>query len=795
MSSMFRRTLTGALSCIVIAFASCSRHEPIPKFSGDADFTFIHSESNFGNIEPCSCNNRTTGGFPRRSSALSEVRESRKDVLFVDSGNFLFSFDRKLGEPSFFAQMKLKAKYIAESFKAANVDAMVFGELDLAAGGDFFLETVRNAKLPMVVANAFDRESGKPLFEQYRIFDFNGLKVAVIGLVAEELHPTVSEVGVDGSMLIETNNKVTTILEDRFEQKNVKIEDPIKVAQDLMPEILSKAHLVAALTHLPPKLAQDLPSIVPGIQFVIGQHHPSSRAVFKVDPTTGAMFLGSSINGTGFGVADFRIRQGSMQLHDYSKLEVAKTLIPLIESWVTAIEDEYKNPDGSKKTAEQLTAIDERIGMRYVNLRAKLEYYKKFVAESDPETVSHFRHTPIQLDGKYRDDPKMKEIIARYRAELKSLYDPKNEARSQMVDRVEGAPHFVGDKVCTQCHRAQYDFWKGTKHGIAWQTMLNERVEYDLECIYCHTVGFMLPGGFDRPDRVTGFENVQCENCHGPGSSHLANVLSPRGVVNDIHDMQCERCHNNEHSPNFERITYVPRATCPPIDRWDPLIRGAIGKIRTDLERVMETKKDETPPHVYSGLLDVYLRLDRFEDAVAIAERGIVRHPHLKRSMILGMARALDAQGRTDDALQQLYTYYDELTKAPPANSEPAPEATGRGAKADTGDSTEAKVLSLICELLIRGRDPNARNLDMAKQFADHAIDSIDGPDGLFRVYRAEIDHDRGNLERAIEVLTAIRKNQDKKNDAFAEKLAAWRAERDALVETMNPPPLPVPPR
>lgn len=761
------RLRTAVLFLMCAAIVACSKKfEPLPKFQGDSEFVLVHTEHNLGNIEPCSCNNRTTGGFPRRQTALNDLRSKHPNLLTLDGGNSLFSEDRKNTDPMFFAQAKLKAVAVAEAFVKTKLDAMVFGEMDLFAGGDFFLDVVKQTGLPIVAANVFDRESGKPYFEQYKIFDCDGLKVAVIGLIATELHPTVSEPNEEGSMMVNVNQKVTIILEDRFERRNIKIEDPVKTAQDLMPEILSKAHVVIALTHLPPTTAQNLPSQVPGISFVVGRHVPTTRSTFVVDPTTQTMMLAAPMNGLTLGVGRFTVRGGSLQFEDYSGVESADLMIATIQAMLDDLKARYNTTD-----PESLAMIDDAAARKAFNQHRNLAYYTNIRDSANPTAKSNFKHYGIRLDGKeHGDDPEMIEHIRAYRAKLPTLYDPANTARAKMIEHADGMPQIVGAPVCASCHRPQTEFWRNTKHGQAWQTMVDYKVDYDLECILCHTVGFMMPGGFDRPDRVAGFQDVQCENCHGPGSAHLDNPLASNSLITEPSQMACERCHNKEHSPAFKKITYVPRASCPPIDPWEPLMRGAYGRIRTDLEEKLEAKGDSAAPFTYTGLVDILLRLEKYDDAIRIAERGMKAHDRISKSMTLAIARALDGLGQTQAALDRLTAVYETF-------------------------QNDDKYIALLIRLLVHGRDPAARNLVQARVVNDYALTAFEKESGVFRLFRAEIEHASGNPSKAIELLEGLVKNSGTKSTELSRILARWHAEIDTQVENALPPPMRIPPQ
>lgn len=56
---------------------------------------------------------------------------------------------------------------------------------------------------------------------------------------------------------------------------------------------------------------------------------------------------------------------------------------------------------------------------------------------------------------------------------------------------------YVGNEACATCHKAQYDNWKTTAHGTAFQNFVDQNAEGEYftaamgsQCARCHTVGF-----------------------------------------------------------------------------------------------------------------------------------------------------------------------------------------------------------------------------------------------------------------------------------------------------------------
>jgi len=89
---------------------------------------------------------------------------------------------------------------------------------------------------------------------------------------------------------------------------------------------------------------------------------------------------------------------------------------------------------------------------------------------------------------------------------------------AQETEPAEAA--FMGQKKCTKCHIKQYKAWKGSLHAKAFEA-LDARYHHDAACVKCHTTGFGA-GGFTTAAESGHLVGVQCEQCHGAGSGHIA---------------------------------------------------------------------------------------------------------------------------------------------------------------------------------------------------------------------------------------------------------------------------------
>jgi cytochrome c556 len=114
---------------------------------------------------------------------------------------------------------------------------------------------------------------------------------------------------------------------------------------------------------------------------------------------------------------------------------------------------------------------------------------------------------------------------------------------------------YVGDEVCATCHADARDVWARTPHATAYATLEKSFKEFNLDCVSCHVTGYELPGG-STVTHVDKLKNVQCEACHGPGSTHvLATPAAIHNVVAAPPPSRCLECHRPPHVENFDPAT------------------------------------------------------------------------------------------------------------------------------------------------------------------------------------------------------------------------------------------------
>ena len=147
---------------------------------------------------------------------------------------------------------------------------------------------------------------------------------------------------------------------------------------------------------------------------------------------------------------------------------------------------------------------------------------------------------------------------------------------------------YEGIKICAPCHKMestgkQFDVWQKSLHASAYKTLttatadsiakakgLKKSAAESPECLKCHTVqveAASLDKTFDVKD------GVQCELCHGAGSSYKAMATMKdhaKAVAAGLKEYKddaaiqklCATCHNAQ-SPTHKEFKFK--------DMWDKI--------------------------------------------------------------------------------------------------------------------------------------------------------------------------------------------------------------------------------
>lgn len=164
--------------CIALCCAEASAQSPSVQSPSVQSLTILYTANTNGYLEECPCSKDGLGGIARRKSIFEQHQGG--NTLILDAGN-LFSPYRKNE-----AQEKLLIKLTAK----LSYSLMNLGEQEFSYGLNFWKENARGLKV--VSANLRDKD-GRRLTPPFQIFAFEGLRVAVTGVLSESAFQNLPE--------------------------------------------------------------------------------------------------------------------------------------------------------------------------------------------------------------------------------------------------------------------------------------------------------------------------------------------------------------------------------------------------------------------------------------------------------------------------------------------------------------------------------------------------------------------------------------------------------------------------
>lgn len=144
-----------------------------------------------------------------------------------------------------------------------------------------------------------------------------------------------------------------------------------------------------------------------------------------------------------------------------------------------------------------------------------------------------------------------------------------------------GEPHFVGNKACMGCHKAEALDWQRSAHAKAFDLLAPGRkpaekrkakldpeknYQQDEKCIKCHTTGYKKNGGYQDIQTTPDLVGIGCEMCHGAGKEYReihkrmvleftrSEVRAAGQTYATLGDKVCENCHGHKDTPMKKEV-------------------------------------------------------------------------------------------------------------------------------------------------------------------------------------------------------------------------------------------------
>ncbi len=479
-----------------------------------------------GYIEPCGCTTAQLGGLPRLAAVLKRGRAARG---LVDAGNLLFpseGFDEVSRD-----QHRLKAGLLARVYRRLGVSALNVGPGELHEGAEFLKTLQHEGATPFVSANIRPVGGHGPEVAASFLRTIGKIRVGITGAT-----PPESAYGANGMTALEYAPAVTAEVQSLRERG---------------------ADVVVVLTHLSQADARELAVTVPGIDLILrapgtpfgspltGPERVENTVIAEAGQQGQYVGRVTIALGPAAPTQPLALDEGDRSYRRWRRLTERK-----IKAFTTEVEAWKDDPTKAAAVKAKRGLIE--------GLAAKLARPPPRLA---PPTSPYVRIEQVALSHTIKPDAEVEAMLTTYYSQLEAMNAEKGDPKK--CAPVPGQPTYVGTAACAQCHPEAVAFWRKTGHGKAWETLVTRGKQYDLTCVGCHVVGYQKPGGFCRVKDVAGYEDVGCENCHGPGSEHVRTSEAESIVLRSTPATCADQCHVPEHSQEFEFASYLLRVTGP----------------------------------------------------------------------------------------------------------------------------------------------------------------------------------------------------------------------------------------
>lgn len=236
---------------------------------------------------------RKAGGLARINQYVKYVKRQQHNVLFFDSGD-LFHGTLPL--------IKSQGEALIPILKKMEIDGFVPGNWDFAYGKEQLKKMTSELPFPTLTCNVREKDTKKPFFSPYTIYQMDGMDVGVIGLTYGYEEQTMPGHFTEGLSF------------------TLGIEEVSYIVQTLRVQV----DLIVVASHLGLPLDVKLASFVKGIDVILSGHsHDRIRRPIIVD---GTIVVQAGSNSAFLGRLDISLESGNISHFEYQLIDVHEGL-------------------------------------------------------------------------------------------------------------------------------------------------------------------------------------------------------------------------------------------------------------------------------------------------------------------------------------------------------------------------------------------------------------------------------------------------------------------------------------
>lgn len=367
------------LLLICLASWSCNQNSETP----GRNFTLAFTHDAQGELAHCGCRGGAAGGLPRRVGYLAKLREELGDsLLAVEAGDFLFPII-----PETEREREIEAervKLLADAYRRAGYDALLFGRRDYALGVDVLQQAARTMQINILGANITRTDNASLPWLASIVVKRNGLRIGMLGLLTREK-------GINGAQLPWP--------------AELAVEDPVAAAKRIVPDLRSRCDVLILVANLAREELKTLLGEVKKIDFVV-RSRDAKLLTHHVEREAGVPVLSLYELGRYVGRLDVTVVEPRRQYTDLAERQILVRKIERYQDFVQTIQSKA----GGEDKVEEIYRNDRLSLSRYRRYVESIERWTHELARIRMEG-NRFNYQLVELDGHAPENTELQTLV------------------------------------------------------------------------------------------------------------------------------------------------------------------------------------------------------------------------------------------------------------------------------------------------------------------------------------------------------------------------------------------------
>jgi len=353
------------LALFFFLIAGCSKSDEI---------NIIYSSDMWGETSHCGCPGHPTGGLPRKSSFIKDVRNNLKGVYYFEIGDALFKPNSTTEQMS--AESK-KVDMFLNIFDKMKLDVFVPGEVDLNLGIEELKKRAVNRKFKVVLSNLVKKGTKQAVFDRTYIDSRYSKKICVFSLLSSDL----------------------------FKANDYEVLEPVSVAKEILGEFSkSGCEFNILLSHLGYNgdigFLKEMANS--NLNLLIGSHDGGWMSAPRRDGNVITVY--GYRRGQAVGHIGFVGGLNTKEMQDATKTIDNKDTLKRFEKELARLIEPAKG-----KNPEEFFKNDSSMLMRIKMIRERIDELKKDVNVEYKK--GYYFNRVVAMDTEYEDDKEIEEMV------------------------------------------------------------------------------------------------------------------------------------------------------------------------------------------------------------------------------------------------------------------------------------------------------------------------------------------------------------------------------------------------